>query len=97
MRSTEGRCCPSSNKPIYFLKILDYHIPHQQGFLGAVTFASLRWGQKVRIIHFGPAPQDFRLISGGVPPETRAGQNLSTFFFCTTPIKFIDHLSGVPA
>jgi hypothetical protein len=98
LRPSDPSGCPGAKKPIYFLQLLDYHISKPQGLRGAVWDARLRWGPAI------PRPQ---LLTGlaALPHNLRVvfllkpgpGKKLSTWFFCTAPVKFTDHLAGVSA
>jgi hypothetical protein len=88
---------PKLKQTNLFFKNIGLSYSLAKGFLGGMSLASLTWVQRVRITDFGPAPNDCRIISGEIPPETRAGQKSSTFGVSTATIKFTDHLSGAPS
>jgi hypothetical protein len=56
-----------------FFKNIELSYLYQQGRLGAGPLAGFKIRQEVRRPRFGPAPQDCRLTSGAVAPETPAG------------------------
>jgi hypothetical protein len=76
MRPIEGPGGPGSKIAIYFLPILDYHISQQPGCRGAAGVQVEERRPRVEASAFNG-----RTISGGVPPETRAGK-----IFCPATI-----------